>query len=153
MLVGPIICCLDDSDGARRALTVAGGLATRLGVELVLVHVEPPTSTAPGLGAATAGAERLRDAEFREGEHLLERLAREAGLFGSRRRTTVGPSAAAIVSICEEERAELVVMGSRGRGELASALLGSVSTAVAASAPCPCVIVPPGARTDIARSA
>jgi nucleotide-binding universal stress UspA family protein len=150
--MGPIICCLDDSEGARRALTVAGALAGRLGLELVLVHVEPPTSAAPGVGAAAAGAERLRDAELREGERLLERLAHEAGLSGSRLRTTVGSTAASIVSICEEERAELVVIGSRGHGELASALLGSVSTAVAASAPCPCVVVPPRARTDIARS-
>jgi nucleotide-binding universal stress UspA family protein len=152
MSMGPIICCLDDSEGARRALTVAEGLSTRLGLELVLVHVEPPTSTAPGLGAAAGGAERLRDAELREGERLLERLASEAGLSGSRRRTTVGPTAACIVSISEEERAELVVIGSRGHGELATALLGSVSTAVAASAPCPCVIVPPGATTNIAGS-
>jgi nucleotide-binding universal stress UspA family protein len=151
--MGPIVCCLDDSEGARRALTVAGGLTRRLGFELVVVHVEPPTSAAPGLGAAAAGAERLREAELRDGERLLERLVREAGLAGARLRTTVGPAAACIISICEEERAELVVMGSRGHGELASALLGSVSTAVAASAPCPCVIVPPGARTDIARSA
>jgi nucleotide-binding universal stress UspA family protein len=151
--MGPIVCCLDDSEGARRALAVAGGLARRLRLEIVLVHVELPTSAAPGLGTAAADAERLRDAELHEGERLLERLAHETGLSGSRLRTTVGSTAACIVSISEEERSELVVIRSRGHGELASALLGSVSTAVAASAPCPCVIVPPGARTDIARAA
>jgi nucleotide-binding universal stress UspA family protein len=143
--VGPVLCCLDDSDGARRALAVARLLATGLELELVLVHVEPPTE-APGVSAAPAGQQRLREAETRDGESLLAWLAREASLDpGVRARTAIGGEAERIVAICEEEGASFVVLGSRGRGGLASALLGSVSSEVAAKAPCPCVIVPPTA--------
>jgi nucleotide-binding universal stress UspA family protein len=143
--VGPVLCCLDDSDGARHALPVARLLATRLELELVLVHVEPPTE-APGVSAAPAGQQRLREAEMRDAESLLARLAGEAGLDPRvRARTAIGGAAERIVAICEEEGASFVVLGSRGRGGVASALLGSVSSEVAAKAPCPCLIVPPSA--------
>jgi nucleotide-binding universal stress UspA family protein len=39
------------------------------------------------------------------------------------------------------EEADLLVVGNKGRGNLASALLGSTSAEVADSAPCPVVIV------------
>ncbi len=143
--MGPVLCCLDDSDGARQALVVARMLATRLELELVLVHVEPPTE-APGVSAAPAGQQRLQEAELHDGESLLARLAREGGLGpGLRTRTAIGDAAKQIVSICGEERASLDVLGSRGKGRFASAVLGSVSSEVAARAPCACVIVPPRA--------
>jgi nucleotide-binding universal stress UspA family protein len=143
--VGPVLCCLDDSDGARHALPVARLLATRLDLELVLVHVEPSTE-APGVSAAPAGQQRLREAELLDGESLLARLAREADLDpGMRSRVAIGDAAERIIAICEDEAASFVVLGSRGRGGVASALLGSVSSQVAAKASCPCVIVPPSA--------
>jgi nucleotide-binding universal stress UspA family protein len=143
--VGPVICCLDDSDGARRALPYADVLAKRLGLELVLLHVEPSTE-APGVSAAPAGQQRLREEELLDAELLLSRLAAEAGLDPAvRRRTAIGNPAKHIVAVCADEGASLVLLGSRGRGGVASALLGSVSSEVAAKAPCACVIVPPAA--------
>jgi len=50
------------------------------------------------------------------------------------------------VLVEEAKGAELVVVGRRGQGALASLLLGSVSRHVADHAPCPVVIVPPLAR-------
>jgi nucleotide-binding universal stress UspA family protein len=145
MSMGPVLCCLDDSDGARHALPVAGLLASQFELELVLVHVEPPTE-APGVSAAPAGQQRLRERELVDGESLLAHLMREAGIdAGIRSHVAIGGAADRIVALCVEEQASFVVLGSRGRGGIASALLGSVSSEVAAKAPCPCVIVPPRA--------
>jgi len=148
--MGPVLCCLDDSDGSRHALQVARMLSDRLGLELVLVRVEPPTEL-PGVSAAIGGEQRLQEEELRDANALLARFVREADLDpGVRTRIAIGSASDRIVALCEEERASFVVLGSRGRGSLASAVLGSVSSAVAARAPCVCVIVPPTAPELVA---
>ena len=134
---------MDDSDGARAALRIGSRLAERLGLELVLLHVAPPT-TAPGVSAAPAGQQRLHEEERRDAESLLDSVASELGLPPDvRKRTEIGSATEWILAACRDEEATLVVLGSRGRGSLRSALLGSISTEVAAKAPCPCVVVPP----------
>jgi nucleotide-binding universal stress UspA family protein len=144
--MGPAICCVDGSDGSRDALRIARRFAERLDLELVLLNVAPPTE-APGVSAAVSGQERLQAAELRDAQQLLDRVALDEGLGPDvRRRAEIGPAADRILAVCREEQADLVVMGSRGRGELKAALLGSVSSKVASNAPCPCVIVPPDAR-------
>jgi nucleotide-binding universal stress UspA family protein len=137
----PVIACVDDSELSEGVVRVARRLAERLDLEIVLLHVAPPTE-APGVSAASRGQERLHEEELRDAEKLLDDVARKAGLGDdARRRSEIGPAADRIVVACGDEQAELVVLGSHGRGGLKAALLGSVSTTVAARAPCPCVIV------------
>jgi nucleotide-binding universal stress UspA family protein len=150
--MGVLVCCVDDSQGARAALGVGRRMAEQLGLELMLLHVEPMTE-APGVSAAPAGQERLRDAELRDAEELLARLARDAGLPpDTARRAVIGPTADRIVAVCEEVSPEFVVIGSHGRRGIRAVLLGSVSGKVAAQAPCPCVVVPPGADAQGSRA-
>ena len=47
----------------------------------------------------------------------------------------------------EAEDADLLVMGSRGYGPLRAVLLGSVSSGVVRSAPCPVLVIPRSATT------
>ncbi len=145
--MGPIICAADDTDGARAAIRVTRELAQALGSRIVLVHVEPSTSV-PGVSAAFAGQERLRSEEIDDGQKLLSWLATEERLENVELRAVIGSAADRIVEIARETGASFVVIGSRGRGDLTSAVLGSVSSRVASTAPCPVVIVPPGAAAD-----
>lgn len=141
LVVRRVLCSVDDSDHAVAVARYAARLADALGDELVLLHVVTPTH-APGVSAAPAGRERLRELELQGAEELLARVCRDAGLAADvRRRPEIGDPPQRIVEVCEEEDASHVVLGSRGRGGLTAALLGSVSMAVASHAPCPCVIV------------
>jgi nucleotide-binding universal stress UspA family protein len=142
--VGPVLCAVDDSDGARAALRVARDLAARFGTTLMLVHAEPPT-VVPGVSAALAGQQRLRKAETEDAEKLLAWLAKEEKLEDVDFRAAIGNASDVVVDAAREFEAVFVVIGSHGRGGLRSAVLGSVSQAVATSAPCPVVIVPPSA--------
>jgi nucleotide-binding universal stress UspA family protein len=53
------------------------------------------------------------------------------------------PGGAASVLVEEAKGADLLVVGSRGRGGFTGLMLGSVSQQVAHHAPCPVVIIPP----------
>ncbi len=118
---GPIMCAVDAGDGARAALAKAAEVAERLGLQLLLVTVE--ADDAP----SSAGVERLVD---------------EAGR-GTRQRIALlrGEPAGAIVEAAEAHGADMIVVGSRGRGALAASVLGSVSASVAGRASCPVLVV------------
>ena len=143
--MGPIVVSVDDSDGSRAALHVAGELAAAFDANLVLVHVAPRTE-APGVSTAPAGQQRLREAELEDASHTLRLIASEAGLGEEvEQRAEIGSAADRVVAVCTELGASYVVLGSRGRSGLKSAVLGSVSGSVASNSPCPVVIVPPHA--------
>ena len=63
-------------------------------------------------------------------------------------RLKIGDVANQLGEIADDLGATLIVVGSRGRGPLASALLGSVSRALARDARCPVMIVPDGKPLD-----
>jgi nucleotide-binding universal stress UspA family protein len=136
-----VVCGLDDSDAAREVLKVAHALATRLRARLVLAHVTPSPHL-PGVSAVPGALDELRRIELEEGEELLGELAGEESVSGAELRVAVGSPGGSLADVAAEEGAGLVVVGSRGRGALASAILGSVAAEVIRSSHCPVVVVP-----------
>jgi nucleotide-binding universal stress UspA family protein len=57
-----------------------------------------------------------------------------------------GDPGESIVSAAEAESADLVVVGTHGRGTIGRLLLGSVSDHVVRNAPCPVLVVRPASR-------
>ena len=137
-----VVIGYDGSPESRLALSWAAATARRRGSRLTLLH-SVNLSFIPGFPAFdTSQVEpELQDAAKR----LVDDGAMRAGntLDASRIQTQywLGSPAAQIVEASND--AELVVMGSRGRGRLTGGLLGSTSYAVASHAHCPVVVVRP----------
>ena len=72
---------------------------------------------------------------------IAERAARAGGVVQIDTRLVSGDPTDQIIKAAEGSSADLIVMGSRGLGDLKGLLLGSVSHKVASLAPCTCVTV------------
>ena len=128
-MAGSIICGVDDSESAKGAARVARALAGELGRGLVFVRVVEPDAPDAKVSAI---AERL------------ERLSAGASDVdcGAGWLVEAGHPADRLVAAAGKADASMIVVGSTGPR---SSLLGSISAAVSRRAPCPVVVVPPGA--------
>jgi nucleotide-binding universal stress UspA family protein len=126
---GAIICGVDDSESAKGAARVARGLSAQLRARLVFVRVLDPGSSESELSSVAARLHHLAESatEVDCGAHWL---------------VEVGHPADRLVAVAQKEDARLIVVGSSGPR---SSLLGSISADVSRRAPCPVVVVAPGA--------
>ncbi|MGH3115488.1 MAG: universal stress protein [Gaiellaceae bacterium] len=153
-MAGSIVCGVDGSSDSQAALKVAAQFADRLGSTLILAHVAevahvPYAAAYPfgGTAGPTAMTEETESAE-EAAARLLERVALNAGLADSERRVAIGHPAERLAELADEEDADLIVVGSRGRGALTAAFLGSVSYSLVGIARCPVLIAPRGASEE-----
>jgi len=143
-----IVCGIDGSPDSQAALIYAVELAERLRARLVLAHVvEHVHSPYAAVGPVAAGAmpRPPLGAEQEEGERVLLEMAETVGVARAEHRVASGFPAERLADLADDEEAELIVVGSRGRGAIRAALLGSVSTSLIGIARCPVLVVPPGA--------
>jgi universal stress protein A len=138
-----IVVPTDFSDCAEEAWALAQRMATTLDSEVVLLHAfvelplygdPPPTSD-----ATLQGFEKAR--KWVEDE--LEKWATVARRKGATVRPVMrtGSPSEQIVEIATYEHADLVIMGTHGRGGVSRVLLGSVADRVIRFAPCPVLTV------------
>jgi len=117
----------------------------------VLAHVVEyapvPYAAATPLGsiAPRTTLEEQDQAHEEAAERVLEQIAHDARLDEADRRVVIGFPAERLADLADDEGAELIVVGSRGRGAFKAAFLGSVSNSLVGVARCPVLIVPPGA--------
>lgn len=148
---GPLLCCIDGSDGAVAAARYAGELAGRLGTEVRLAHVLPDGGKAavPSADVTPVTFELTLEHEERRALRMLDRVRRAAGVSADARLSLArGEPAEGLHALAAHERAGLVVVASRGRGALKSALLGSVSAKLAATGDRPVVVLSPCDTAD-----
>ena len=132
-----ILVAVDGSQHARAALDLAVDLAQRYQASLCVLHAFPHVSDLLG----TPHYESLLAARSMIGQQLLESAQTQVGdTVVVETQLIEGPPAPAILRVAEEEGCDLIVIGSRGRGQIAGILLGSVSSTVAQRAHCPVLI-------------
>jgi len=139
-----IVVPTDFSAGSEEAWAVAQRLAKSLSSELLLVNVfaEPPLWSE---GPFTMDhAREVFDGARKWVTEQLEQRVQQAVASGLRARAVVREGGAVheeIVALATEERADLIAMGTHGRGGVDRMLLGSVTDRVIRLAPCPVLTV------------
>lgn len=141
-----VIAPVDRSGAASVALRVALEWSVALGDEgaqrprVTALHVFPRALHLPEFDA---GADEIRDGIASD----VVAVVREGGFEGLVEVDTAvrwGVSAAdEVVERAREGAADLVVLGTHGRGIIRRFLIGSVASGVAQRAPCPVLLVPP----------
>ena len=135
----PVLVGIDGSPASEAATALAFDEASRRGVDLVALHVWSDVGVFPVLGMD------WRDRESEGEEVLAERLAGRQEEYPDvhvQRLLVCDKPAQWLLE--QSEHAQLVVVGSHGRGGFPGMLLGSVSSAIAHSAKIPVIVVRTG---------
>jgi nucleotide-binding universal stress UspA family protein len=145
-VAGKIVVGVDGSAHAAAALRWAAEEASLRSATLEVVHA---WSFVPVTTPADSGLVPMAWTDNVELLDVTRQAAEDAA--AAQVADVLGPDHDAVVSVVEGgpaeallaacEGADLLVVGNRGRGNLAAALLGSTSAKVADSAPCPVVVV------------
>jgi nucleotide-binding universal stress UspA family protein len=150
-----ILLATDGSSEAELAARTAADVAEKTGSELHVVHVFGIAPVGPAVYRGATDVEEIEQGEPLLEEDLVrtsEQLAKEAleaevekvrsaGGDVAQAHLREGRVAPEIVALAEDIGAGLIVIGSRGRGGIRRALMGSASDAVVRHAHCPVLVV------------
>ncbi|RKQ93205.1 nucleotide-binding universal stress UspA family protein [Solirubrobacter pauli] len=141
-LGGPLVCAVVDDGADQIALAQAvGRMAARLGAALVLVH-------AVELGSVRTGSPRMPGPRVDTDRGAAERLMRQVlsklppGLDVDAR-VRPGRPAPVIADVADEVSSDLVIVGHRARGAVATAVTGSTALELIGMGTRPTMLLPP----------
>ena len=144
-----ILVPTDGSAHARRAIELATDIALQYGAMLYLLHVVSE-STIPDEVLEYIRVERLEEPPERVylqkiGEGIISAAEREVRNKGMKKEVqsavVQGDPAETIINFAREKGVDMIMLGSRGLGQVKGMLLGSVSSKVCHVADCTCVTV------------
>ena len=104
-----IVAPVDLTVASERQVTISSGIATALGVPLLVAHVVEPITISQRVRQQVTGVDGLRRSQA---EHALETLVRKAGKAAKiETMVLTGDPAEEIAKTAEARRANLIVMG------------------------------------------
>ena len=136
-----VLVAVDGSELATAAVRAAADLASGLGGELAIVSVFDPrvVMSIEGGPSALDLVGILRD----DARRSVDEAAKEAAACPPvERMVREGAPGTEIRAAAAEWKADLIAIGTHGRGGLKRLLLGSTAEAVVRHAPCPVLVVP-----------
>lgn len=143
-----ILVPVDGSDFSFNALDIAADISGKYGSTLTLLHVVPITEIPEGLKKWAKSEQFLDPPEAIYKQAIADGIleAAESRLSGKdvesvKRVTEHGDAAKRIVEVAKREKADLIVLGTRGLTDFQGMVLGSVAHKVAHSAPCTVITV------------
>ncbi len=135
MFAKKILFPTDFSHTGDAALELATSLARDTGATLIIAHIEEAPNVYAGgefyYGIPNPPTEELR-------RMLMDVKPTDSGVAFEHRLLT-GDPATTIVRLANEERVDLIVMGTHGRTGIVRVLMGSVAETVVRRAECPVV--------------
>lgn len=131
MAIRQLLVPTDFSDHADAAIRYAEFIAARFGAHLTLLHAMELHPSADPLPLGMVSAPGYEESE-RFALQALEncRATQMTGVVDSSTRVVFARSADAILEVSRSSASDTIVMGTRGRGRIAAALLGSVAEEV-----------------------
>lgn len=139
-----ILVCVDLSEDTEIVVEKAENVALAMPSKVWFLHVADPD---PDFVGYKIGPQSVRDAlaeEFHQEHRQLQSLAdtsREKGL-DTTALLVQGPTVETILRDAAKLDADMIVMGSHGRGLMYQLIVGSVSEGVLHKAQCPVLVVP-----------
>ena len=141
---GPVVVGVDGSEVSQRATEVAFAEADARGAELIAVHTWMDMQVQASLAGLAAAQQQWDEVEREQTELLIERIQPLADQYPNVPVKKVITRDRPVRALAEtSEGAQLLVVGSHGRGGFKGMLLGSTSRALLQSAPCPMMVVRP----------
>lgn len=140
-----IIVATDGSNSANRAVDAAADLAETTGSELIILTIGGHISGGELRRLAGIGGDldrSLKETANRILDRAAKRAMRRHRALKIRLKAGWGDPAEAIIEMVRRNKADILVVGRRGRGRLSGLLLGSVSQKLTSLAPCNVMIVP-----------
>lgn len=146
-MIKKVLIAVDGSRHSLKSVEYGAAIATGVGAKAMLYHVVKPYRLPDSL-KKFAKAEHMAtiDADLlkKGAQYLLAGAldtARKAGLKDVEIESEEGPIARSIVDRAETFKADLIIIGSRGMGDIGGMLRGGVSQRVETMAKCPVLIV------------
>lgn len=141
---GPVVVGVDGSEVSQKATAYAFREAQARGSELIAIHTWMDMQVQASLAGLSAAQAEWEEVEREQGELLSERLEDLQEEYPDVPVKKVIARDRPVRALSEgAEGAQLLVVGSHGRGGFKGMLLGSTSRALLQSAPCPLMVVRP----------
>ena len=143
-----ILIAVDDSPYSDQAVSYGVLLAKNLGSKITLVHVDEipissPYSADPLLNESPAMIPELMHIQEEASKLLFKKIKEQHGdVVEMSTVTKIGRAQDEILSVADDCKADMIILGTHGRTGFDHFISGSVSESVARKAKCPVLIIP-----------